>query len=114
MDRVATPSSLSGKRYGSAGNIECLCKYLMPSLLALLQVFDLTAVYMASLRKDPFLPYSANPSESADEQKARRDQYTMQSQSTCKQKAARLLVQMLILRFSGSLVALQSFACGKG
>lgn len=52
--------------------------------LFVMQVFDLTSVYLEALRKDPFLPYSADTLTSGDEQKAKRDQFTMQAQSTCK------------------------------
>lgn len=44
-----------------------------------LQVFDLTAAYIEQLRDEPIQPYYADPSVSADEQKAKRDTFTMKA-----------------------------------
>lgn len=60
----------------------------------------MTAAYMDSLRKDPFLPYYADPA-SADEQKAKRDRFTARTQSTCKLSLVYMHMHNLMFAMEG-------------
>lgn len=85
LDLVVTPSKQCGLRYVLLLRI-VMATSLFAGSQGGLQVFDLTAAYIEQLRDEPIQPYYADPSVSADEQKAKRDTFTMKAQCTCKSR----------------------------